>query len=244
MELKKDKNGYICIEVKKLIDWNEPNGEGCLVSDKITKEGYKVGYMYREQPDDDKPDSGWRFMAGNEDDEYINNADNVHIFAINTVCNYDSDIIPYLNSEIGSRFIRINSNKFEIDNGSKPIFIEKQFKNRSDLIMEEKVIRMIIYYVLASYDDDKKTIESCIEVNKLLIAMVKNEETKADRLLNSFPAQHPVLELYKDIRNSEEFLSALETSKEKFEKADINSECLKNIEDDAEVEELSNKLAK
>ena len=28
MELKKDKNGYICIEVTKLIDWNEPNGEG------------------------------------------------------------------------------------------------------------------------------------------------------------------------------------------------------------------------
>ena len=30
----------------------------------ITKEGFKVGYMYREEPSTDVPDSGWRFMAG------------------------------------------------------------------------------------------------------------------------------------------------------------------------------------
>lgn len=39
-----------------------------MVSDKITKEGFEVGYMYREQPLEGWPDSGWRFMAGNEDD--------------------------------------------------------------------------------------------------------------------------------------------------------------------------------
>ncbi len=44
-----------------------------MVSDKITKEGFKVGYMYREEPTVGNPDSGWRFMAGNEDDEYMNN---------------------------------------------------------------------------------------------------------------------------------------------------------------------------
>ena len=77
----KKKDDFIKVKVEKLIDWNEPNGEGCMVSDKITKEGFKVGYMYREQPSNDKPDSGWRFFAGNEDDEYINNPDNVHIFA-------------------------------------------------------------------------------------------------------------------------------------------------------------------
>lgn len=60
---KRDANGYIDIEVENLIDWEEPNGEGCLVSDKITKEGYKVGYMYREKPDEGVPDSGWRFLV-------------------------------------------------------------------------------------------------------------------------------------------------------------------------------------
>ena len=120
------KDEFIKIKVKNLIDWKEPNGEGCIVSDKITKEGFKVGYMYREKPDANRPDSGWRFMAGNEDVEYMNNSNNHHIFAINTICNYDPDIIPYLKSEIGSTYIRVDNSKFEIDDGSKPIFVDKQ----------------------------------------------------------------------------------------------------------------------
>lgn len=67
MEQSHDKRDeFIKIEVEKLIDWNEPNGEGCIVSDKITKDGFKVGYMYREEPTDANPDSGWRFMADSE----------------------------------------------------------------------------------------------------------------------------------------------------------------------------------
>ena len=119
---KKDKD-FIKIEVEKLIEWDQSNGEGCFASDKITKEGYKIGYMYREQPDDGKPDSGWRFLAGNEDDGYINNPDNLHFFSLNTICNYDTDIIPYINSHIGSAYIRTSNDTFEEDDGSKPIFI-------------------------------------------------------------------------------------------------------------------------
>lgn len=122
------KDDFIKIKIEKLIDWDESNGEGCIVSDKITKEGFKVGYMYREEPSNNNPDSGWRFTSGNEDGEYMNNPSNHHIFAINTICNYDRDIIPYLKSKVGSAYIRVSSNKFEIDNGSKPIFIEKQNK--------------------------------------------------------------------------------------------------------------------
>lgn len=124
--MKLDKNDFIKIEVEDLIDWNEPNGEGCIVSDKITKEGYKVGYMVREKPMDTYPDSGWRFMAGNEDEEYMNDPDNHHIFDINAVCNYDRDIIPYLHADIGSEYIRIDANSFEVDEGLKEIFIQKQ----------------------------------------------------------------------------------------------------------------------
>ena len=122
----KKKDDFIKIKVEKLIDWNEPNGEGCMVSDKITKEGFKVGYMYREEPAVGNPDSGWRFMAGNEDDEYMANPGNHHIFAINTICNYDRDIIPYLHSATGSAYIRVDDHRFEIDDGEKPIFIDKQ----------------------------------------------------------------------------------------------------------------------
>ena len=124
----KKKDDFIKVEIQKLIEWDEPNGEGCFASDRITKAGFKVGYMYRENPDNGVPDSGWRFLAGNEDDEYMDNPDNHHIFAINTICNYDRDIIPYVNSKIGSAYIRVDSSKFEIDDGSKPIFIDKQNK--------------------------------------------------------------------------------------------------------------------
>ncbi|MDE6470818.1 MAG: DUF2185 domain-containing protein, partial [Eubacterium sp.] len=51
---------------------------------------------------------------------------NHHVFSINEICNYDQDIIPYLNSPINSTYIRVDSSKFEIDDGSKPIFIDKQ----------------------------------------------------------------------------------------------------------------------
>ena len=117
---------FIKINVEELIKWDEPNGEGCMVSDKITKEGWKVGCMYSEEPMDSNPDSGWRFFKGDEDEEYMNNPDNFHIFALNTICNYDRDIIPYLHSKIGSEFIRISSNEFELDNKDKKIYMEKQ----------------------------------------------------------------------------------------------------------------------
>lgn len=124
---KKSKD-FIKIEVKNLIDWHGGNGEGCFVSDMITKEGYKVGYMYREIPDDSVPDSGWRFLAGNEDEQYTDNPDNLHIFAINTVCNYDPDIIPYLSAEYGNAFIRTSNDSFNIDDGTQEIYISKQGK--------------------------------------------------------------------------------------------------------------------
>lgn len=122
----KTKNEFIKIKIENLIEWNEANGNGCMVSDRITKEGFKVGYMYREQPHVQSPDSGWRFLAGNEDDEYMTDSDNHHIFAINTICNYDKDIIPFLHSEIGSCYVRVDSHNFESDDGTKPIYVEKQ----------------------------------------------------------------------------------------------------------------------
>ena len=80
---------------------------GCIASDKITIDGLQIGYMYRENPSNES-DSGWRFFAGNEDEEYTNNPDNFSIFDLNTICNYDRTIIPYLESEIGTAFEKIN----------------------------------------------------------------------------------------------------------------------------------------
>ena len=48
--------------------------------------------------------------------------------AINTICNYDADIIPYLNAEYGSAFVRIDNKTFAIDDGSREIFVVKNDK--------------------------------------------------------------------------------------------------------------------
>lgn len=79
---------------------------GCIASDKITIDGLQIGYMYRENPSNEF-DSGWRFFAGSEDETYTNNPDNFDIFDLNTICNYDKTIIPYLKFEIGSSFEKI-----------------------------------------------------------------------------------------------------------------------------------------
>ena len=91
----------------EIIKLTEMKG-GCIASDKITIDGLPIGYMYRENPSNES-DSGWRFFAGNEDETYTNNSENFNIFDLNTICNYDRTIIPYLDSEIGSSFEKINS---------------------------------------------------------------------------------------------------------------------------------------
>jgi hypothetical protein len=94
-----------------------PNIGGCFASDRITVDGALVGYMYREQPDDDT-DSGWRFFAGDESEEYADTPENFGIYAVNTICNYDAAIIPLLDAPFGSAFGRVaGTDKFEPEAG-------------------------------------------------------------------------------------------------------------------------------
>lgn len=82
-----------------------PGRGGCLATDQITVEGHRVGYLYRERPDHDR-DSGWRFFSGRESDEYANDPANVAIYDVNTIANYDPEIIPLLDAPFGSAFAR------------------------------------------------------------------------------------------------------------------------------------------
>lgn len=93
-------------QIQELFDWEFPLG--CLATDRILVDGMKVGYMYREEPDADKVDydSGWRFLAGDEDEEYIGNPENSGVYSLNTVANYDPDIISLLRSAYNTAFIR------------------------------------------------------------------------------------------------------------------------------------------
>lgn len=81
---------------------------GCLATDRITVDGAPVGYCYREAPAN-KMDSGWRFFAGDESDDYMGNSANHGVYDINTVANYDPSIIAVLQAPQGSAFERVGN---------------------------------------------------------------------------------------------------------------------------------------
>ncbi|MGS2765291.1 DUF2185 domain-containing protein [Sinomicrobium sp. M5D2P9] len=97
-------------QIKELI----PGLGGCFATDKITVDGLRVGYMYREEPDFEN-DSGWRFFSGTESQEYVDDFNNTGIYEVNTIANYDTAIIPYLNFPVGTELERKNdSDEFVI----------------------------------------------------------------------------------------------------------------------------------
>jgi hypothetical protein len=77
----------------------------CLASDRITVDGMRVGYMYREYADDDA-DSGWRFFAGDESEEYSADPEHFAIYDVNTIANYDPTIIVWLETSPPCAFER------------------------------------------------------------------------------------------------------------------------------------------
>lgn len=93
-----------------------PGLGGCFATDRVMRDGLPVGYMYREQPTFEE-DSGWRFFAGDEDQAYLDEADNTGIYDVNTVANYARDIVPLLKSPVGSAFFRDVNGRLRVDKG-------------------------------------------------------------------------------------------------------------------------------
>jgi hypothetical protein len=61
-----------------------PGPGSCIASDRITVDGRSVDYAYREAPDHDA-DSGWRFFAGDETQEYADEPSNFATYDVNTI---------------------------------------------------------------------------------------------------------------------------------------------------------------
>ncbi len=86
--------------------------KGCFVSDRISVEGAIPCMIYREKPFKNFPDSGWRFFAGDESKEYSADRNNSNIFTLNVICNYDESVIPLLDAEVGTVYIRKDGGDF------------------------------------------------------------------------------------------------------------------------------------
>lgn len=98
-------------------------GKLCVVSKKVTRDGWKVGFMLREELQDDE-DSGWQFLAGDEDDEYINNVEHVELSKVYSIAGIDPAVINHIDNPVGTRLIRKSSEEFEEDR-NQPVFMEK-----------------------------------------------------------------------------------------------------------------------
>jgi hypothetical protein len=77
----------------------------CFVTNRVLHDGQKIGYLYREQPDNEK-DSGWRIMAGDESDAYMDDSKNISFVSLGAVLARDDSMIHLLDAPAGSAFRR------------------------------------------------------------------------------------------------------------------------------------------
>lgn len=77
----------------------------CLVTRHILDDGKPVGFMYREQPEDDF-DSGWRFLSGEEDEHYMADEQNAFITDVDMVIVLDPAIKKFLHLPFGTELER------------------------------------------------------------------------------------------------------------------------------------------
>ncbi len=111
---RKKEYGLWAPEFKQYLpDWEGPSG--CFATDHITVLGKKVGWCYREQPTEGRPDSGWRFFSGEEGDDYVNDLAHTDVYDLNTICNYDPDILPLLTAPVGTAYARGADGKFHAE---------------------------------------------------------------------------------------------------------------------------------
>jgi len=77
----------------------------CFVTKRVLYDGQLVGYLYREEPDEED-DSGWRLTANDESDEYMEDSKNIAYVSLGAVLRTDASFLELLESPVGSAFFR------------------------------------------------------------------------------------------------------------------------------------------
>lgn len=110
---------------KPMIERRDLLPKTVIVSKKIREGGWKIGYGRRDEPTSER-DSGWFFCVGDEDDEYINNTDNLELWAVYSVLQFEPALNEFITAPYDSSVVRVKSGRFEFDAPGKKIEIEKQ----------------------------------------------------------------------------------------------------------------------
>ena len=77
----------------------------CLATNRILEDGAPVGYCYREAPCGEQ-DSGWRFTAGDESDDYMGDPSCTGVHTLEQIANRDPAILPILKTPAPCAFAR------------------------------------------------------------------------------------------------------------------------------------------
>ena len=87
-------------QLKRLIETNKGVG---IASDDIMVNGKPIAIMERIDLIPEHPAfSGWTFLSGEETQEFLDAPWNSGFYNLNTIANYDKNIIPHLDKEIGT----------------------------------------------------------------------------------------------------------------------------------------------
>lgn len=146
----------LCIrpeDIRPLLpDWNGPRG--CFASDRVMVDGCKVGELYRLEPDrgDEGWDSGWNFLAGDEDEEYCDDSRHFSIYDLNTLCNHDPDIIPLLGMPYGTWLERGEDGQFyEAEDEAGEDEVEGLAEKAKEFVKDVLADETSEYYGIVSY---------------------------------------------------------------------------------------------
>lgn len=75
----------------------------CFVTNRVLYDGFRVAYLYREEPDE-ADDSGWRITSNTESEEYMDDAENIAYVSLGAVLSRDDSFIDLLDQPVGSGF--------------------------------------------------------------------------------------------------------------------------------------------
>jgi hypothetical protein len=101
VEVEAKKLTWVANEVVERVD----QMGGCIATNRVMLDGRPVGTMLRDVAAGPE-DSGWLFMAGDESQQYLDDAKNLAVYDVNTVADRDPSIVPYLYALPGQCFDR------------------------------------------------------------------------------------------------------------------------------------------
>ena len=95
-----------------------------FVSDRIAVDGKRVHHMVHSQ-EDDSGISGWFCLAGDEDQEYMQDPKNFSKMTLNSIVNFDPEVISFLTYPKGTEVSRGSDGRLSVNKnpGDEPLMV-------------------------------------------------------------------------------------------------------------------------